>query len=163
LLYAHRSACSTLWSVRPSRDTSKDRRATVVEAAASLGITPDAVRSRLRRGTLRKDRGPDGEVLVVLDGRQSDDRSSTGLTTVALIEALQDQIASLKTEVEAWREEARRKDDLLATALERIPLGWRPLQSLRDARETATEASNNASGQGEEEVLSTAHEPTEHP
>ena len=30
-------------------------------------------------------------------------------------------IAQLRSEVEAWREEARRKDQLLAAALERIP------------------------------------------
>ena len=39
----------------------------VVEAAALLGITPDAVRARLRRGTLPKEQGPDGETLVMVE------------------------------------------------------------------------------------------------
>src|SRR5215218_344060 len=98
-------------------EQSTDRHVTVVEAATILSITPDAVRSRLRRGTLRKDRGPDGEVLVVLDG----DASATDHPTVALVEALEEQITYLREQAALWQEEARRKDHLLAAALERTP------------------------------------------
>src|SRR5215211_2816936 len=60
-----------------------DRRVSVVEASTILSITPDTVRSRLRRGTLRKDRGPDGEVLVVLDGDASATDRPTDQPTIA--------------------------------------------------------------------------------
>src|SRR5215213_3071404 len=106
---------------QPSTDQSTDRRVTVVEAAAILSITPDAVRSRLRRGTLRKDRGPDGEVLVVLDVDASATDRPTDQPTVALVEALEEQITYLREQAALWQEEARRKDHLLAAALERIP------------------------------------------
>ena len=100
---------------------STDRRVTVVEAATILSITPDAVRSRLRRGTLRKDRGPDGEVLVVLDGDASATHRPSDQPTVALVEALEEQITYLREQAALWQEEARRKDHLLAAALERTP------------------------------------------
>ncbi len=91
------------------------------EVEPLLSITPDAVRSRLRRGTLRKDRGPDGEVLVVLDGDASPTDRPTDQPTVALLEALKEQITYLREQAALWQEEARRKDHLLAAALERIP------------------------------------------
>src|SRR5215212_12048357 len=100
---------------------STDRRVPVVEAATILSITPDAVRSRLRRGTLRKDRGPDGEVLVVLDGDASATHRPSDQPTVALVEALEEQITYLREQAALWQEEARRKDHLLAAALERTP------------------------------------------
>jgi hypothetical protein len=102
-------------------EQSTDRRVSVVEAATILSITPDAVRSRLRRGTLRKDRGPDGEVLVVLDGDASATDRPTDQPTVALVEALEEQITYLREQAALWQEEARRKDHLLAAALERTP------------------------------------------
>ncbi len=62
--------------MRPSTDRPQtDRRVTVIEAASILGITPDAVRSRLRRGTLRKEAGDDGTVYVRLDGDGRDRRT----------------------------------------------------------------------------------------
>ena len=41
-------------------------RVTVREAAVLLGISPEAVRARLRRGTLERETGDDGSVYVVL-------------------------------------------------------------------------------------------------
>src|SRR5215211_670121 len=120
--------CPTLPTMaQPSQTSSEhseqatDRRVPVVEAATILSITPDAVRSRLRRGTLRKDRGPDGEVLVVLDGDASATDRPTDQPTVALVEALEEQITYLREQAALWQEEARRKDHLLASALERPP------------------------------------------
>jgi hypothetical protein len=109
-----------------SFEQSTDRRVSVVEAATILSITPDAVRSRLRRGTLRKDRGPDGEVLVVLDGDASATDRPTDQPTVALVEALEEQITYLREQAALWQEEARRKDHLLAAALEGAALERTP-------------------------------------
>ena len=113
--------------MQPSHDQPTDRCVPVVEAALILGITPDAVRSRLRRGTLRRDEAADGTVLVVLDGdgRDGPDASATDRatdqTTVAYIDGLKSKIELLERELGDWKEEARRKDHLLAAALERIP------------------------------------------
>lgn len=54
------------------------RRLTAQEAAEELGITVEAVRSRIKRGTLTKEKGPDGTVYVRLDNdrtRRQDDRT----------------------------------------------------------------------------------------
>jgi hypothetical protein len=138
--------------MQPSHDQPTDRRVTVVEAALILGITPDAVRARLRRGTLQRDEAPDGTVLVVLDGdgRDGPDASSTGRstdhTTVAYIEGLKSKIELLERELGDWKEEARRKDHLLAAALERIP-------ALEEAPSEPRESPVSASkGTGNDEV-----------
>ena len=112
-------------------DRTTDRRVTVLEAAELLDLTPDAVRARLRRGTLRKERGEDGTLYVVLDGEITDTTATgrpTEQPTVALLEAkdqnishLTEQLEFLRQQLQEEREESRRKDHLLAAALERIP------------------------------------------
>ena len=115
-----------------TRQPSNDRlpttlRVTVIEAASILGITPDAVRSRLRRGTLHKETSEDGTVYVRLDTEgpaglndQTTDRTADQ-TTLAYINELKSEIDYLKETVAKRDEEIRRRDHLLATALERIP------------------------------------------
>jgi hypothetical protein len=140
---------------RPTNDQPNDRRVTVVEAAAILGVTPDAVRSRLRRGTLKRDEAPDGTVLVVLeddavtadyvdgrDGRRDEttDRS-TDHTTVAYINGLTSKIELLERELADWKEEAKRKDHLLAAALERIPQIEAPQEASPEPRDGDVTAS----------------------
>src|SRR5919112_6520002 len=48
-------------------------RMTVPEAAEILGITTDAVRSRMRRGKLRREEGEYGTVYVLLDAEDAHD------------------------------------------------------------------------------------------
>ena len=110
--------------MRPSADRSTDRLVPVVEAAAILGITPDAVRSRLRRGTLTKEVGEDGTVYARLVGDGPDGRNgqpadrATGQPTVGYIDALRSENELLRRELEAWQEEARRKDHILLNMTE---------------------------------------------
>ncbi len=115
---------------------------TVKEAAALLGITPDAVRSKLRRGKLRRAEAPDGTVLVVLDGDSPDGQNGhhDGHQTVAYIDVLKSHIDLLERELAEWKAEARRKDHLLAAALERIPAIAAPRDE-PGATETDAEAS----------------------
>jgi hypothetical protein len=136
--------------MQPSPDQSPDRHVTVVEAAAILGVTPDAVRSRLRRGSLKRSEAQDGTVLVVLEdnGRDRPDASPTDhptdRTTVAYIDALKSHINSLEDEVQTWRVEALLKDHLLAAALERIPAIEPP--SSPEASESPLSASDAQDG-----------------
>jgi hypothetical protein len=126
-----------------SDNASTDRLATVVEAAEILGITPDAVRSRLRRDTLKRspERGEDGEVLVVLPAtrksdksetvadqstNQSEDQSTTDrdaspTVAAALVERMASEIDYLRDQLDQEREANRENRRLLAAALERIP------------------------------------------
>jgi hypothetical protein len=134
------------WSMR-SRQPSNDRlpatlRVTVIEAASILGITPDAVRSRLRRGTLHKETSEDGTVYVRLDTE-----GLAGLndqTTVAYINELKSEIDYLKETVAKRDEEIRRRDHLLAAALERIPHQLKaPPSEARESPESAEKASDS--------------------
>jgi hypothetical protein len=100
--------------------TETERRLTVTEAADALRITSEAVRTRLSRGTLRSVR-EHGRVYVLLDPditQPNDDRTKD---QTALVDELRDRVAFLERELETRTEENRRKDHLLAAALERIP------------------------------------------
>ena len=44
---------------------------TVEDAARTLGIKEESVRKRVRRGTMRSEKGPDGRLHVYLDGAQA--------------------------------------------------------------------------------------------
>jgi len=93
----------------------------VSEAAELLGITAEAVRMRIKRGTLRSERQA-GRVFVLLGPDRPTEHTTEHTTEqTELTDARDELIAQLRAEVEAWREEARRKDHLLAAALERIP------------------------------------------
>jgi hypothetical protein len=101
----------------------------VAEAAEVLGISAEAVRGRIRRGTLPVER-EGGTVYVLLDpgvaNRTTADQPRTTADrptdrTGALIATLEGQIEDLREQVRSERQahaEARR---LLAAALERIP------------------------------------------
>jgi hypothetical protein len=99
--------------VQPSNDRQQPVRClTVPEAASILGTTPDAIRSRLRRGKLLKEVGEDGTVYVRLegdghgDGRggQSDGQKTVD-STVAYISSLKSQIDLLAEQVEMLKGE----------------------------------------------------------
>jgi len=77
-----------------------------------LGLTVDAVRKRVKRGTLESERASDGRLYVFLD--VDPDAGAPRSDTDRLISTLEEQ---LRLEREAHAE-ARR---LLAAALERIP------------------------------------------
>ena len=102
---------------RTERPGPTNQRVTVPEAAELLGITVEAVRMRIKRGTLSAER-QGGRVFVLL-GQGHPTEHTTERTD--LTDPRDELIAQLRSEVEAWREEARRKDHLLAAALERIP------------------------------------------
>ncbi len=108
-------------------DTPTTRRVPVEEAAKLLGITANAVRKRIERGTLRSEREGDTRyVLLEADMPKSATGMSSGMPAdIALVQAyldsMRDQVDYLKTVIAARDEEIRRKDHLLAAALERIP------------------------------------------
>jgi predicted ArsR family transcriptional regulator len=100
------------------------RRLTIDQAADHLGISPDAVRSRVKRGTLASER-EDGRVYVLVDAdrpRPANDRPPTDQSTDnALTSQMQSEIDHLRGQLEAERAahaEARR---IIAGLVERIP------------------------------------------
>ena len=107
------------------------RKATVQEAADRLDASVDAVRQRIKRGKLERaeaDDPKDPRVYVWLDLDQSESRHKVEVEDEpangnggALVESLQAQVGHLLRELEIRNEELRRKDHLLAAAIERIP------------------------------------------
>ena len=124
--------------MRQDGDRTGDRtmRLTVHEAAGAMGISAEAVRQRIKRGTLETKKDPNGTVRVLLDAdrtrndaRTDVDRTTDRTADQALITAhldhLEQEVAFLRAELQRreqdHREESRRKDHLLAAALERVP------------------------------------------
>jgi excisionase family DNA binding protein len=107
---------------------------TVEEAARLLDVSVDAVRKRIERGTLRSEKvGKTRYVFLddVMIQQDSDrtrhdsgpdsDRTQHDPDMTALVASMQDQIDTLKQELEDRKEEARRKDAILMTMAQRIP------------------------------------------
>jgi len=113
------------------------------EAAAVLGVSKDAVRQRVRRGTLRSDKGEDGRVYVYLDDSVDDVHTAklppaeAGDSEAPLYREMQARIAYLEGQVAEEREARRRADTLLARLMDRVPELPAP-QEARETPETAT-------------------------
>lgn len=134
----------------------------VAEAARVMGISRDALYKRIRRNSVEWVEGEDGRIHVRVDTAtdaamdadvDADIDASTDQAT--LIASLEEQVAYLREIIrsrdeeirrreEEYREESRRKDHLLAAALERIPA----IEPPSDARESPVSASEEqAKGQ----------------
>jgi transposase-like protein len=101
----------------------QQERVTVAEAARRLGITPDAVRKRFHGGHMGGERDEEGRIFVYLDPDTTEPRMlGEDSATVRLIEELREHNAFLRDQLREEREESRRKDHLLAAALERLPI-----------------------------------------
>ena len=85
----------------------------VGEAARELGISTDAVRKRIARGSLRSDR-EDGHVRVWLDVGGTEAGREAQVDGEALVEVLQDHISDRRVQLEAEREARRRADTIIA-------------------------------------------------
>ena len=119
-------------------------RLTVAEAASVLGISQDAVRKRITRGTITHDRDESGRVFVYLATSKTvhktdqdtvqDDATKTVQDTY--IRSLEDQIAFLRRELE-------RKDTILLNLTERIPQLEAPSEA-RESPETVEEETERA-------------------
>lgn len=114
---------------RAATEHPTERRATVGEAAGYLGITAEAVRSRIKRGTLRSTK-EGATVYVLLDVEAGDwtgPGSKSDRTTpehdqagdrAELVDSLRDQVEYLRDQLGEEREARRRADMLLARLAE---------------------------------------------
>ena len=80
------------------------------EAAQRLGITVDALRSKVRRGLVEHRKGNDGRIMVAVTGEAP---PSQGLVDL-------DELAEARAEVERWRTLAEERGIELARAEERV-------------------------------------------
>ena len=130
-------------------------RLTVAQAAASLGITEGAVRSRIKPGTLPTIR-EGGTVFVLLGGSTSQAHQTPNIGVPGdqpkHVDALQDQIRYLREQLDAEREarteERRRHDTIVAQLTSRIPAIEAPEEPPSEAPE-ASETVEEQQGRGE--------------
>jgi excisionase family DNA binding protein len=96
-----------------------ERRVHLSEAAELLGVSKDAVRMRVKRGTLRSEKGEDGRMYVRVNVNPDGDQHTVHLEPQVevyreLIDELRDRVRSLE---EANREHRR----IIAALTQRIP------------------------------------------
>jgi hypothetical protein len=141
------------------------QRHTVKEAAEVLGTTVDAVRGRIRRGTLDSVK-LDGVVYVLLDPtnrEQQSDKSETeandatqqATDQMGLVADQWELVGEMRDQIDWLRREVERKDTIIMSLTQRIPELEAPSEP-RDAPETATLRSDRGSMAQED-----AHEPVE--
>jgi len=89
-------------------------RLTVQDAARRLGVSEDAIRKRVTRGTLEHAEGEDGRVYVYLDtGVDAGVDEGIHPEQSTLISEMRDRIDFLERELEARREELQRRDVII--------------------------------------------------
>jgi len=113
-----------------SRTLNRHGQRTVQEAAQRLGISQDAVRQRIRRGSIRHDKDDKGRVYVYLDPTNTrptpvhdapSDTVPEASRSNELVTELRNRIQFLETELTDRKEESRRKDHIIAALTQRIP------------------------------------------
>ncbi len=125
------------------RPQTRRQRVTVAQASEILGVTVEAVRGRIKRGTLDHERHS-GTVYVLLDADQTttglqpdDDQTTDRLRSEsdALTSELRDRLRYVEEQLEAEREAHAESRRLLLAALEKIP------PAIEAPREAPSEAS----------------------
>ena len=118
-------------------DRTTDRRVTVAQAAELLGLSEDAVRSRLKRGTLSKEKDADGTVFVVVNGDRPATDQVADQSALALMQAhldsLGEQLTYVRDQLDQEREANRENRRIIAGLVQRVP----ELEAPRNGHETA--------------------------
>jgi hypothetical protein len=122
------------------------RRVTLREASEILGVSVEAVRKRVKRGSLRSDKGPDGRVYVYLDAGGAASHPGPGVEGPGdLVEELRDRISYLERQLDVRTGELKEHRRLLAGLIERVPELEAPQES-PGAPEPAEEEQQGRSG-----------------
>ena len=123
-----------------------ERTVEIGEAAKVLGISTEAVRKRIKRGSLKAQKNGGGQWLVILDEARfaaaARDNGGDGVqagvaaTTMNLVrssaaieEALRDEVDVLREEVTFLREEISRLDTIIMTLTQSVKLLDAPRQT----------------------------------
>lgn len=125
-----------------------ERTVTIGEAAGILGVSTEALRKRIKRGTIKAQKNGGGQWLVVLDGAEAQESTNDGsnggvqtanggvhdVTTDILKpsgpveDALRDEVTFLRDEISFLRQEVARLDTIIITLTQNVKLLEAPKQ-----------------------------------
>ncbi len=138
-----------------------ERLLTVSDAAQELGISAEAVRSRVKRGTLGSVK-EGSTVYVLLPQRPGGDQTTAaehdqpsaptgarGTAQEELVESLSDQVAYMREQLAEEREARRRADTIIAQLSQANAALARRVPEIEARVTDATEATGGASESGE--------------
>jgi len=95
---------------------------TVAQASAALGVSQDAVRKRIARGTIPHDRDESGRVYVYLSPSETVHKTDQDIGGSGATKTVQDAyILSLEDQIAFLRRELERKDAILLNLSSKIP------------------------------------------
>src|ERR687889_778028 len=98
--------------------TVQHERLTIQEAAHRLGVSESAVRKRIKRGTLQREKTEDGRVLVYMEPSVPSAEKVRTPERDALISEMQQRLALLERELDVRTEEIRRRDTIIMNMTE---------------------------------------------
>jgi hypothetical protein len=124
-----------------------ERRLTLQDAAQQLGITPDALRQRIRRGQYHSKK-EDGRVYVYLNLDRTKTEHNVQVESNALISEIQARVQLLEQELERAHERDRENRRIIAALTQRIPELEAPSEP-SESSETATVDTGEAEPQPE--------------
>jgi len=129
--------------------TVQHERLTIQEAAYRLGVSESAIRKRIKRGTLKREKTEDGRVLVYMEPSAPGTEEVRTSERDALISQMQERLAFLENELEVRSEEIRRRDTIIMNMTEAMKALNPPTpEDSSEARESP-ESSGPTSGRGE--------------
>ncbi len=127
-------------SGNPSR-----QRVSVDEAARVLGLSVDAIRKRVQRGTIPYEKDPAGRVTILLDTVETvQDITGHGQDAERLLEDLRDQVAFLRRELAEAHAANRENRRIIAGLIQRVP----ELAPPRDEPHTPETGAETSEGTG---------------
>jgi hypothetical protein len=140
------------------------RRLTVAQAADALGVTVDAIRSRIKRGSIVHVR-EDGRVYVVLGDDQGATSTDQGGAQYAdqhdhehgggQDDHRDELLEELRNRVRYLEEESRRKDHIIMTLAQRVPeleASPAPREAPHTAAEDAGDVGSHPTTEGAQEA-----------
>jgi hypothetical protein len=115
-----------------------ERRVHLSEAAEILGVSKDAVRMRVKRGTLRSEKGEDGRVYVWVNVMPHADPNG-GVPPQGEVDPYRELIEELRDRVRSLEDANRENRRIIAALTQRIPELDAPSEP-RESPVTPTEA-----------------------
>ena len=141
----------------PTANVRTSDRLTVADAARLLGLSAEAVRMRIKRGTLASEK-VGGTVYVLLDtdptrsnaDGTTDRTAETTTDQKSLVEVLRDQVAYLREQLDQEREANRENRRIIAGLVQHVP----GLEVPPDPQESPETNSEGTVGGGPSESVS---------